>query len=406
MSAGLESFHEDFDVKSPRFSGEFEDIVDDLLRRCPVAHGSMPSNRFDAQDEYASEDFWVVTEFDEIRRCARESELFSSGIGGILVQRPPGLNRQGADERDPPEHTAVRDALNPFFSPGAVKRFETQIREVAAEVIDEFIEDGQCEILSQFSSIFPPRFFFKHLLGVQSHSELKHITVTTENMLSGDHAAGLAFAEWNEKYLKQRSEAPPKGDVVNAILELSLEGEPAPWELRYSAFTNVVLGGLDTTSKQLARTIHFLAVNPDVRRRLVEHPEEIPAAVEESLRLFSPVWYLGRTATANTTIGNRDVKHGDFVLLCWTGANRDPKVFEDPGTWNMDRPVQRHLTFGAGRHRCLGSHLARLELVLALEVFLAKIPDFRMADDTEVVVNTNNVNRKPSAIKIAFDQPA
>jgi cytochrome P450 len=221
-------------------------------------------------------------------------------------------------------------------------------------------------------------------------------------MLRNEKEAGVQYGEWCRQFLRARKAGTRHGDVVDALLDMHIDGKPASFELIYQVFNNITIGGLETTSWALARAIHFLAINPDIRRRLVARPEDIPAAVEESLRLLSPVWYLGRTATADTTIGNRAVSRGDFVILCYAGANRDPKVFDDPGRWDMDRPVQRHIAFGAGRHRCLGSHLARLEMVIVLEELLRRIPEFEIAPGCDVTVTTTNTVRRPSEIRIVF----
>ncbi len=402
MSADLDQFHDDFDLMSPYFKFHNEEVLDELVSRCPVAHGRVANNRLDSGTDQASDDFWVVTKPEDINRVAQDHELFSSTRGGCVVVRPEGMLRQGVNEEDPPFHTSARRALNPYLTPAVVKGWEDKIRAVANEIIDDFADTGACDAFGQFASMFPIRFFFKDVLSIHSADKLERLLYFAEAMKGGQPGAGDELARLLGEQLELRAAGGPQGDMLDAILDLQHDGEDVDFDTKKRVLATVVSGGLDTTSKVLGRSLHYLAENPQQRRRLIENPEDMPLFVEEALRLFTPVWYLGRTATAEVEIGDRTIGAGDFVLMAFGAANRDPDTYEDPTTFNMDRPVQRHLTFGSGRHRCVGSHLARLQLSVALEEFLARIPDFSVAPDAEIVYTAMYINRKVPPIPLVF----
>lgn len=401
-SEQLEKFHQDLDLNSPEFNDHFEEIMDDLLARCPVAHGVMANNRLNRDQDGWSDDFWMVTRAQDVNAVAQRTELFSSRLGGITVRRPPGMLVQGVDETDPPLHNHVRKALNPSFSPAAAAAFDADIRTMADLVIDTFADDGECRLIEQFTAVFPGRFFFKHIMGVDSPDDLSRMSDAAERMLAGDHTGVDEFNAFNENLLRSRADTEPRGDVIDVILALEIDGEPASWEYKNSVLANVAVGGLETTSKMLARSLHFLALNPEVRRHLCENPSDIELAVEECLRLFTSAWYLGRTATEDTEVAGTAIPKNGFVMLAWAAANRDPEVYDRPEEFDMHRPVQRHLTFGSGRHRCLGSHLARRMLIIGLEAFLARIPEFEIAPGANITIDTAYIARSISEVPIVF----
>lgn len=164
-------------------------------------------------------------------------------------------------------------------------------------------------------------------------------------------------------FLKERSEQPPRGDVVDVIAAgVDKDGEPCPWEDRVSIITDLVLGGIATTTYVMSGGVYHLATHPEDRAQLVKDPGVIPQAVEEFVRIYSPIVALGRSATEDCVVAGTQIKAGDFVMLNYASASRDPAVLDDPRHLDIHRQESLHAAFGQGVHRCIGSHLARLEL--------------------------------------------
>ncbi|MGH9011956.1 MAG: cytochrome P450, partial [Acidimicrobiia bacterium] len=195
-------------------------------------------------------------------------------------------------------------------------------------------------------------------------------------------ATGLKMlAFWTEELARRRAQ--PAGDFISWLLEQDLDGEPVD-DLHATSTCNLLLvAGIDTTWSSIGAALWHLATHPDDRQRLVKEPELLPTAVEELLRVYSPVT-MGRLATEDVTINGVTIPAGSRVLMNFPAANRDPEVFPEPDTVVIDRAHNRHVAFGIGIHRCAGSNLARMEMQVALSVFLERIPEFHLDDTGEL----------------------
>lgn len=198
----------------------------------------------------------------------------------------------------------------------------------------------------------------------------------------------------------QRRRTDPGDDLISFLIGAQLDGEPVPMHVVRANLGLMLIAGIDTTWSSIGSALWHLAHHGDDRRRLVEAPALIPTAIEELLRAYSPVT-MARIARRDTAIGGREVKAGERVLLNFPGANRDPAVFDRPDEVVIDREINRHVAFGAGIHRCLGSNLARMEMRVAIEEFLAMIPDFELADPDAVTWAGGQV-RGPRNLPIRF----
>jgi cytochrome P450 len=184
-------------------------------------------------------------------------------------------------------------------------------------------------------------------------------------------------------FLKARSEQQPQGDVVDVILAgVDKDGDPCPWEDKVHILLDVIFGGLATTTHAMSGAIYHLATHPEIRRDLLADPSLIPNAVEETVRLYPPVVAPARTVRRDVEIGGVALRAGDRIALNYASASRDPDACENPTEFDVRRTNVVHAAFGVGVHRCLGSHLARLELRVTLEEFLARIPDFELEPGT------------------------
>jgi cytochrome P450 len=329
----------------------------------------------------------MVTRQADVRKVGQDWHTFSSAQG-YMPNRPEGLPYLMPEESDPPKHTAWRQVLNPYLSPKAVASYDGQIRADANTLIDRFIDQGECEFVSAFGAKLPGWAFFKNVLGVPT-DDLDMLVACVENGTfappeeRAGHFAGV-FSYLGD-YLAARKDQPPRGDLVDVIAAgVEYEnGEPAPWEDRVSILVDLTFGGIATTTYVMAGGVHHLATHPGDRETLVDNPGLIERAVEEFVRVFPPVVALGRSCTRDVEIQGTQVKKGDFVLLGYGAASRDPRVVENPAAIDIGRDTVLHSAFGVGPHRCIGSNLARLELRATLEEWLKRIPDFGLRPGTQ-----------------------
>jgi cytochrome P450 len=176
----------------------------------------------------------------------------------------------------------------------------------------------------------------------------------------------------------------PQDDLASVLATATVNGEPLPDAHVLAMCGLVAAGGVDTTTALTANALHWLHANPGHRRRLIEDPGLIPVAVEEFLRYFSPVQMMARTATRDVELGGQPIRAGDRLLLSFAAANRDPSIFTDPADLILDRTPNRYISFGNGVHRCVGSHLARVQATVMLEEILKRMPDYAI-DDAQAV---------------------
>jgi cytochrome P450 len=370
----------DFDIDDPKFNDHFFEILDEMVTRCPVVRSNV------------GEGYWMVTRQADVRRVGQDWKTFSSAKG-YQPNRPEGLPYLFPEESDPPQHTAWRRALNPFLSPKAVVNYEDTIRADCNTLIDRFVDRGECDFVGEFGAKLPGWAFFKNVMGTPIE-DLDKLVAGVENGTFAppeERAGHFAFVfQYLCDYLAQRKEQPPRGDMVDVIAAgVEYEnGEMAPWDDRVSVIVDLTFGGIATTTYVMAGAIHYLATNQGAREALVDNPDMIPGAVEEFVRVFPPVVALGRTCTRDVEIAGTQMKEGDFVMLGYGAASRDPRVVENPTEIDISRETVLHSAFGVGVHRCIGSNLARLELRVTFEEWLKRIPDFGIKPGTEPIYET------------------
>jgi cytochrome P450 len=347
--------------------------------------------------------YWVLTEAADIRQAFQQPEAFSSRITGIPpTPRPRALLPL---ELDPPEHGVYRHPLASVFSPQAVARMEPSIRRTCAALVDAVAGRGSCEFLADFAVPFPTTIFVE-LLGLPA-AEATHFAAWNHALLHAldrpevraeakEQIAGyldeLVDRRIREVAAGARGDGgcPPDSggvsrqgtrddDLFAVLARAEVGGRPLTKDEIFDYAFLLFIAGLDTVTAALGFSFAYLARRPEHRKALVGDPALVPTAVEELLRAFSVV-NPARTATRDFEFAGVCLKEGDRVLLSTVLANRDPAEFDDPTDVRFDRPANRHLAFGAGPHRCLGSHLARCELKVALEEFHRRIPDYRIAD--------------------------
>lgn len=366
----------DFDLDDPRFSDRFDETVDFMARKCPVVHSTVGKG------------YYLLNTQDDVRAAAQDWQTFSSAKG-YMPNRPEGLPYLMPEESDPPIHTRWRRKLNPHLSPKTVATYEQPVRDDVNALIDRFIDRGECEFITELGALLPGWAFFKNILGVPIDDLPMLVNGVEEGTFSPDlEARAKHFAEvfaYLDKHLTWRSTQPAQGDLIDTILAgvTYEDGTESPWDHKVSILVDLTFGGIATTTFVMGSAIHHLATHPEQRQMLLDDPSLIENAIEEYARFFPPVVALGRTTTRDVEVSGTPIKAGEFVMLTYACASRDPRHMEEPEKIDIRRQGIPHSTFGVGPHRCIGSNLARVELTATLEEWLKRIPHFRVKPGTE-----------------------
>jgi hypothetical protein len=332
---------------------------------------------------------WVITGYQEIQEVMRNPETFSSWPNNLLGS---GAGKFIPLELDPPDHTAYRKALQPLFNPNRMTALEGEIREIITELIDGFAPKGAAEFISEFAHELPARVFLA-LMGwplddAPMFTECTDVTLLGKPGVSEEEsaaarveAAGRLMAYFGGVVADRRGRV-DSGDVTTSIVHTPVGLDGGERLLTDEELCNMLflllIAGMHTVQGSLAWSLMHLSERPEQRQRLVDDPALLPTAIEEMLRIEAAV-SPGRSVTKDTVLAGVPLKAGDQLLLVLAGANRDRREFDDAGEVHIDRMPNRHLSFGSGPHRCLGSHLARVELRIALEELHRRIPDYRIA---------------------------
>jgi hypothetical protein len=301
---------------------------------------------------------------------------------------------------DPPRQQQLRRLINPFFAPKVINGLEDQVRAHANRLVDGFAADGHCDLSADFGEPLIPLVFFTDIVHLPEELLAGFMARTVGSATPDEHSQALS--EVVADFVELRRRRPPVGDVVDTILQARIDGVPLTDEDVIGCVLILLIGGTDTTRNVVTSSLWYLAEHPDLRRGLIEDPVLIPAAVEEFLRLFGSVQLVGRTVTCPARFEGVDMEPGDKVVLSMAAANRDPAEFPDPTKFELDREVNRHIAFGVGVHRCLGSHLARLEIRVAIETILRRIPGYRLAPGYEFRRRRGHVHG-PETLDVLFE---
>jgi cytochrome P450 len=382
---------ERFDPFDPECGDHFLEVADALREACPVAHSE------------AQGTFWTVTRFADVKNGFADNEGLSS-VPTTTIPPNPGAVPVLPLQCEPDVHGGFRRLLDPFFRAGAIARYEEGIRRIVNELIDGFIERGQCEFIADFARPLPGAVIFQLFLGLPA-SELEaayHWTMAIMHDLDKPdaHLIHQNFMELIAGLIARRRGEPRRPDVVDALLHGTVFERNLTDDEIFRTVMLLIAAGLDTTVHSLGIIMHRLSERPDLCEQLVAEPDLLPGAIEEFLRCKPPAGGLVRTASRDTVIGEEVIPAGDRVLLLVASANRDPREYDDPDELNFNRQGL-NLTFGYGAHYCLGVHLARLELRVALGEILSRMKHIRLLDDG--VPYDSGCSRGPKALHLSFD---
>jgi cytochrome P450 len=390
--AEIKQFIQNFDHHSKFFRERHKDILAYLLAYAPIirteAHGG----------------FWVFSRYDDIVRIAMDDKTFSSE-DGITIPGPRGGAKTLPIDVDPPKSNFYRMPLVQLLSKSAMADIKPQLRELAGKLVADKVPAREMDVVLDLAQPLAGIITLR-LLGVDEtkwHEYAGPIHAATfQNGTEAEMIQGMM------KYYGQVGSdiKDPKicaaGGVVQKLREYTARGRSLTEEELFSMVNLFYIGGLDTAQAGVGTITNYLAKDTSLRARLAGNPSLVPGAVEELLRVFAPQQCLARTATADTEVGGVKIRKGEKVMMLWAAGNFDESKFECPFEVNIDRPADRHLTFGIGAHTCAGLHLARAEIQAAIEALLAHVPEYSIVEDGTKFANDVGVVFGYDRLRIAF----
>lgn len=361
----------DWDPYDPAFRADPFPTYARFRRECPVGW----CRRYGG--------FWVVSRYRDVFELARDSEAFCSARG-VVIPPFPFEGRALPMEADPPEHDGLRKILMSDFSANTTAAREAMIRDGARELIDGFAQARGADLSEQYAKLLPTAVICRLLAIDELGGEFQQWAERIVYDRTGDpgrvRAAAHAIFGFFQRLIPERRRH-PGDDFISVLLRAEVEGEQLSDKTVLDFCWFLLIAGLDNTAFTIRNLLLQIDRLPGLRAALLEAPERIPTAVEETLRMFSPVWGLARTATRGVAVGGQRIAEGERVLLLFASADRDEEEFPEPDRFLLGRTPNRHLAFGIGRHRCLGAHLARLEVRVAVEEILQRLPDYQVTGE-------------------------
>jgi cytochrome P450 len=388
----------DFDHTDPHWVANPFPIWDELRAKCPVAHS----------DRYGGT--WLPVRHDDVAAIAYDTEHFTSRSVVVSEVRP------GPDDppapvglappitSDPPFHTMARRLLLPAFSAKRVAELEPFTRELCEELLDAVAGKTEVDAAVDYAQHIPLRVIVRMLGFPQEDADIfrRFIRMVLEDVdATAEERQAQAEEGELDAYMDARIAehlADPQDDLTSFLLDAELDGNKLDPDHVRGTMVLLMIAGIDTTWSAIGASLWHLAQHPDDRQHLGREPALIDTAVEEFLRAYAPVT-MARLVAEDFEFQGCPMKEGDWVLLPFPAANRDPEPFPDPETVQLDRAENRHAAFGLGIHRCLGSHLARMELRVALEEWMQRYPDFELADPGGVTWSAGQV-RGPRSVPV------
>jgi cytochrome P450 len=386
----------DFDHGSPAYNNNIHQIWDDLKAAgCPIAH----------TERYGG--VWLPLTHDLVKEIAYDPTRFSSLTPVVQQLKPSEALLEDPDalgapigpvppiSSDPPFHADARRLLLPAFSPKVIDPLRKEVEEICNKLIDDMGDVDAIDAAVQYTQHIPV-LVVAQMVGLPL-SDADRFRGWVDMVLGGIGAERseerlaqfMAMDEYLTKHIEEHIEN-PQDDLTTYLLNAEIFGEKLSPRHVFGTILLLIIAGIDTTWSGIGSSLWHLASNPVDRRRLVENPGKIPMAVEEFLRAYAPVT-MARMVTDDMEFHGVQMKKEDRVLLPFPAANRDENQFANPAVVDLEREENRHAAFGLGIHRCIGSNLARLEMNVAIEVFLKRFPDFELDMTEQVTWSTGQV---------------
>jgi len=367
------------------------------------------------------DDCWILSRFEDVSRVSKDQDTFTSANGVRLGNSP----KIGLIDEGEPRHGKLRGLINKGFTPRMVKRLEVAFRGIVKESLDAIARQGYCDFVEDVAVPLPLA-VIAEMIGIR-REDRQRFHEWSDAMIRGDGAKDpttlakaaqgfLAYSAYVTGIIEDRR-SEPKDDLVSILVNANDSGLLRTFDQKldghgesHLALANnelimllviLLVAGNETTRNGLSGGMQLLIENPDQRRKLLGRPELLPGAVEEMVRLVSPVHSFARTVTRDTRIRDQKLEVGERVLMLYPSANRDEDVYEEPDAFRVDRDAL-HLGFGLGPHFCLGANLARMEMRVAFEELLRRFPDMEYADAAGAVVTPSALVRSCVQINLRF----
>lgn len=345
---------------------------------------------------------WILTKHEDCLFVLRRADIFRNLEAAPFPRDPEDYFFFIPQEIDPPNHRKYRNIVDPLFCPAGIAKLEGLIRQRASDLIDKVADQGECEFTTAFGRPLPVSVFLD-IMGLPQEMlptfvEWADIMIHSQDPAEVGGAFGKAI-----QYLKgaiAEKKANPDEGVISLIANAQIDGRPLSDKEIFGFVCFLWIGGLDTVYATLNNIWLWLARNPGRVQEIIDRPDDINNVVEELLRRFS-VTFSGRYVTQDVEIRGIQLKQGDRVMTCLPAANFDPEVFPNPLDVDFDRPRKTILAFTVGVHSCMGGHLARLELKVALQEWLRQIPKFGIKPGAEITYKPGGVVG-PAAVPLVW----
>lgn len=346
---------------------------------------------------------WIALSHAANHVASRDTETFSSEfvpqdkMKALLASLPPGaphIPQPVPITLDPPEHTKYRQPLQKVFSPKTIAGLRDSIRILAAELIEDIRQAGQCEFMSAVAEPLPVQVFLK-MLGLPLDRLPEYRTIVKEHMEAIDsdpegsrRRLQRIAAAMRDVVLDRKDN--PQDDILSMLWKLEIDGQPTTLADMENYGVLLFIAGLDTVMNGMGLAVRRLASDPDLQNRLRAEPKLIPEAAEEMLRRYTFTVPM-RIVRKETVLAGANLMPGDLIKLFLPAADLDAQEFPQPEDYDLNRENNVHIAFGVGPHRCLGSHLARVELQVLYEEILTCLPEFRLDPDHPPVFHGGHV---------------
>ncbi|MGE3074507.1 MAG: cytochrome P450 [Dehalococcoidia bacterium] len=350
---------------------------------------------------------WMVFKYDECLAILRDHASWSS-MGPIQDPEAPPPGMLGSD---PPRHTRLRALVNQAFTPRMVEQLEPRLRQIAGELLDAVIDKGECDLVETLT--YPlPVIAIAEILGVEPEKRDRfkqwsdEVVATLGGPAGGQDVSQETLDEMRDYFARLCDDrrANPRSDLISGLVQAEMDGEKLNFDELLQMLILLLVAGNETTTNLIGNAMQEFMVHPDQFARVEADPSLIPSALEEVLRISSPVQATVRRAVADQEFRGKQFKQGQQAVIWVAAANRDPEQFPDPLTFDITRSPNRHLSFGQGIHFCLGAPLARLEAKIAVEELTKRATNFRRTDDRLLPRVPTFIMRGVRELPVAFDR--
>ncbi|CAN5393276.1 cytochrome P450 [soil metagenome] len=346
------------------------DLLDRARDRCPVPHSDQLGG------------FHIFMTYEDVRKGLLDWRTFASGPS-VLRPYVEGTPKFPPSSYDPPEHSPWRQIFSDGVNTRSAERITPAVHTDIVDFIEGFSPRGTCDLVADLAERVPMNAIF-YILGLEEslHETVRHLTLKTLASVSDMEvfkANFIEFAGFGYAQVEKKRDN-PADDYLTVLAQARMGDRLLTPDEIGACVISLLTAGHGTTVASMTNLFYEVLRKPELKQQLIDDPSLIPVAVEEGLRMHHPFFGLYRQATRDVTVNGSDIKAGETVYLCWQGGNRDPGAFPDPNTFRLDRPSNAHLSFGLGRHSCVGAATARMEMQLALKELLTRLPDIELVD--------------------------